>query len=87
MKPKKGHNNTHSKTKKRKLLTLYAFFIIMTLQYIICPGNNSQVIKKCMDLRAERWEETYDFDTLFNFRWHPISRGIKFEQVNTHGTR
>ena len=40
-----------------------------------------------MELRAERWEETSDFDTLFNFKWHPISKGIKFDQVNTHGSR
>jgi hypothetical protein len=40
-----------------------------------------------MELRSERWEETNDFDTLFNFKWHPISKGIKFEMVNTHGTR
>lgn len=40
-----------------------------------------------MELRSERWEETTDFDTLFNFKWHPISKGIKFEMVNTHGVR
>ena len=40
-----------------------------------------------MELRSDRWEETHDFDTLYNFKWHPISRGIKFDQVNTHGTR
>jgi hypothetical protein len=26
--------------------------------FIVCPGNNSGIIKKCMELRAERWEET-----------------------------
>jgi len=55
--------------------------------YIICPGNNSGIVKRCMDLRLERWEETHDFDTLFHFKWHPVSRGIKFDLVNTHGTK
>lgn len=40
-----------------------------------------------MELRHDKWEETSDFDTLFNFKWHPISKGIKFDIVNTHGTR
>lgn len=57
------------------------------LQYLIVNGNNSSIVKKCMELRSERWEETTDFDTLFNFKWHPISKGIKFDMVNTYGTR
>ncbi len=44
-------------------------------------------MKRCLDLRSDKWEETNDFDTLFNFKWHPISKGIKFDIVNTHGTR
>lgn len=56
-------------------------------KYIVCPGNNSGVVKKCLELRGERWEEGNDFDTLFSFKWNPISRGIKFDQVNTHGQR
>lgn len=56
-------------------------------KYIVCPGNNSQIVKRCLDLRKDRWEETNDFDTLFNFKWHPISKGIKFDMVSTHGTK
>lgn len=56
-------------------------------KYIVCPGNNSGVVKKCLELRGDRWEEGNDFDTLFSFKWNPISRGIKFDQVNTHGQR
>lgn len=32
-----------------------------------------------MEMRSEKWEETSDFDTLFNFKWNPISKGIKFD--------
>ena len=56
-------------------------------KYIVCAGNNSQIVKRCLELRKDRWEETHDFDTLFNFKWHPLSRGIKFEMINTNGTR
>ena len=54
-------------------------------KFIVNPGNNSNLIKRCLELREERWEEANDFDTLFSFRWNPISKGIKFDQVNTHG--
>ena len=57
------------------------------MKYIIVNGNNSQLVKNCMEMRKEWWEETNDFDTLFNFKWQPISKGIKFEIVNTHGVR
>jgi hypothetical protein len=40
-----------------------------------------------MMLREERWEETNDFDKLFNLRWQPFSRGLPFSIVNTCGTR
>jgi hypothetical protein len=40
-----------------------------------------------MELRSDRWEETHDFDTLYQFKWHPISRGIKFDLVGKHGTK
>ena len=39
------------------------------LKFSICNGNNSSVVRKCMLLRDERWEETNIFDKLFNFKW------------------
>lgn len=50
-------------------------------------GNNNGVVRRCMELRKERWEETSHFDKLFNFKWQPVSRGIQFDQVNSFGTR
>lgn len=38
-------------------------------KYFIAQGNNSAVIRKCMELRDDRWEETNGFDKLYNFRW------------------
>jgi hypothetical protein len=40
-----------------------------------------------MALRQDRWEEASKFDTLFNFKWHPVSKGIRFEMVGTYGTK
>ena len=38
-------------------------------KYVILPGNNSEIVKECMLLRADRWQETSSFDKLFNFKW------------------
>ena len=51
------------------------------------PGNNASVIKRCMELRHSRWEETQCYDKLFNFRWQQLSRGLIFDQINHLGTR
>lgn len=59
----------------------------MRLKYAIAKGNNSNILRKCMLLRNERWEETNSFDKLYNFKWQPISRGIVFDQINSFGTR
>jgi hypothetical protein len=57
------------------------------LKYFVSPGNNSQVIKKCMLLRSDRWEETNSFDKLYNFKWQPWARGIPFNAVSAQGTK
>lgn len=57
-----------------------------TLKYIIMKGNNSDIIRRCMDLRPG-WEETADFNTMFNFRWQQFSKGIKFDQLSINGKR
>jgi len=56
-------------------------------KYIVVSGNNSNIIRKCMQLRSERWEETNSFDKLYNFKWQPISWGINFDANNSFGTR
>jgi len=38
-------------------------------KFAICSGNNSNIIRRCMKLREERWEETNSFDKLYNFKW------------------
>ena len=37
--------------------------------------------------RRPGWEEISDFSTIFNFKWQPISRGIKFDMLSTNGQR
>lgn len=56
-------------------------------KFTVCPGNNSNIVRMCMQLRMDRWEETNNSDKIFNFKWQPYSRGIQFDVVNQFGTR
>ena len=56
-------------------------------KFVVVSGNNSNIIRKCMQLRAERWEETNSSDKLYNFKWQPVSFGINFKANNSFGTR
>jgi hypothetical protein len=55
-------------------------------KYIVMKGNNWGVIKRCMENRSG-WEETVDFDTMFNFRWQQTSHGLRFGQLSINGKR
>lgn len=47
--------------------------------YSILPGNNSEVVKKCMDRRLS-WKETNN--NIFNFRWQETSSGFDYSSLN-----
>jgi len=55
---------------------------VTKFKFVVCPGNNSDIVRRCLRLREERWEETGSSDKLFNFKWQPFSRGIQFDMVN-----
>lgn len=55
-------------------------------KYIVLRGNNSEVIKRCMRCRVG-WEETAEFNTMFNFKWQQSSNGIKFNQISINGKK
>lgn len=63
------------------------FCAVNKYKFIVGPGNNSQVVKQCLMLREERWEEANSFDKLFSFKWQPWSRNIGFQQLNSFGMR
>ena len=56
-------------------------------KFYIQGGNYSHIVKDCMLLREDQWEETHSFDKLFNFKWQPWARGLQFGSVNSFGTR
>ena len=48
-------------------------------KYVIIRGNNSEIIKRCLDERNGDWQEIPSTNTLFNFKWAPFSKGIRFD--------
>lgn len=56
-------------------------------KFAISQGNNSNVVRKCLLLRSEQWEETSHSDKLFNFKWLPLARGILYNQMNAYGVK
>ena len=56
--------------------------------FIGVQGNSSQVIRRCLQLREDRWEETREGDKLFSFKWQAWSRRLgNFSAINTFGQR
>lgn len=49
-------------------------------KFIVMPGNNSQLIRKAME-RRDWWIEIPPVHSMYNFKWQPVSAGIKFERL------
>lgn len=56
-------------------------------RYIAIRGNNSELVKKCLDDRNGDWQEIQATNTLFNFKWVPFSKGIRFDYLSGHGQK
>jgi hypothetical protein len=57
-----------------------------TYKYSIVQGNNSRLIKDAMDKR-DGWSEASQPNTNFNFKWQPVSSGIRFNRLNQSTTK
>ena len=45
-------------------------------------GNNSQIVKRCLEKRMDYWKESPSFSSIYHFKWQPFSKGIRFDQVS-----
>jgi Tubulin-tyrosine ligase family len=50
-------------------------------------GNNSDLVKRCLEDRNGDWQEISSKNTLFNFKWSPFSKGIRFDYLTGHGMK
>ena len=50
-------------------------------KYIVTSGNNSKLIKEAMSRRSW-WVEIPNIDSIFNFKWQPISYRMKFRELS-----
>ena len=51
-------------------------------KYIITQGNNSKLIREAFK-RRKWWIEIQNMNNQFNFKWSPVSGGIKFRELET----
>ncbi len=52
-------------------------------KFIVMPGNNSRLIREALEKR-HWWIEIQPVHSMFNFRWHPVSTGIRFDRLTGH---
>lgn len=50
------------------------------LKYIVTSGNNSKLIREAMK-RRPWWVEIPNVDSVFNFKWQPVSYRMKFRDL------
>lgn len=60
--------------------TLPAVLELISLKYVIYPGNNSRLIGKLMSRRAT-WTEGQASEACTHFAWHPTSRTVRFDRL------
>jgi len=66
------YNSDEEKEKEKELNT------IKTYTYIVLKGNNSMIIKKCMQHRTNWRQLTDEKSVFYNLKWRPISSGRDF---------
>ena len=54
---------------------------------MVIRGNNSELVKKCLDDRNGEWQEIQCTNTIFNFKWVQLSKGIRFDYLSSHGQK
>lgn len=54
---------------------------------MVIRGNNSELVKRCLDDRGGDWTEIECTKTLYNFKWVPLSKGIRFDYLSSHGQK
>ncbi|CAI2384071.1 unnamed protein product [Moneuplotes crassus] len=78
-------NKYHGEEKvaRKKDSKFAAAYFSHKFKYVIAPGNNSKLIREVMKQRSW-WIEIPNYNSLYNFKWQPFSKGIKFEDLDIH---
>lgn len=75
--PERRKANALKQYSKLPLSNLYA---PNKLKYIVVSGNNSGLIREAMQKR-QQWIEIPNINSIFNFKWQPVSTGIRFDEL------
>ena len=71
---------------KYNLLSLNKEEQTQLYKYILLGGNNHDVVRRVMDTRPS-WACIKSSQTLYHFKWAPVSRQIKFDFLCKHGQK
>lgn len=63
--------------KKKMSVPFSNMYLENAMKYIIYPGNNSKLLREVMKWRSW-WVEMPPMPCIANFKWAPVSNGIKF---------
>jgi len=78
--------SSHNKSRKKKNIKdnnskFAAAYFSTKYKFVIAPGNNSKLVREVMQKR-NWWIEIPNYNSLYNFKWQPFSKGIKFEDLD-----
>ena len=45
------------------------------------------MVRRCLEDRGGDWQELPTTNTLFNFKWAPFSKGVRFEYLSINGLK
>lgn len=69
-----------STTKKTSKIPFANAYVEDCYKFIVVPGNNSGLVRKAIE-RREWWIEIPPVHSMYNFKWQPVSYGIKFDRL------
>ena len=72
----------HKKPKYSSKLQFSSIYNNYKYKYIVTVGNNSKLIREAMR-RRNWWVEIPNYSSVFNFKWQPTSRGMRFRELDT----
>ena len=73
--------NTIVPSKKISKIPFANAYVEDCYKFIVVPGNNSGLVRRAI-ARRDWWIEIPAVHSMYNFKWQPVSYGIKFELLS-----
>ena len=80
----KCDKKSRKKVKSSSKIQFSSIYNSQKYKYIVTSGNNSRLIREAMR-RRPWWVEIPNYSSIFNFKWQPTSRGMRFSEMISDG--